>query len=56
MPHGGTEYDIKKVLTISSIQAGLKDNIIQDEAVLKLNMRSCKYVAHNKMIDTIKII
>ncbi|KMK17370.1 amidohydrolase [Pluralibacter gergoviae] len=44
------------VLTIGSIQAGTKENIIPDEAILKLNMRSYKESVRSKMIDSVKRI
>jgi hippurate hydrolase len=44
------------VLTIGSIQAGTKENIIPDEAILKLNMRSYKDSVREKMITSVKRI
>ncbi|WP_216936793.1 MULTISPECIES: amidohydrolase [unclassified Acinetobacter] len=44
------------VLTIGSIQAGTKENIIPDEAVLKLNMRSYKDSVREKMLQSVKRI
>ena len=44
------------VLTIGSIQAGTKENIIPDEATLKLNMRSYKDSVRDKMISSVKRI
>ncbi|WP_241569430.1 amidohydrolase [Rosenbergiella collisarenosi] len=44
------------VLTIGSIQAGTKENIIPDDAVLKLNMRSYKDSVRDKMISSVKRI
>lgn len=44
------------VLTIGSIQAGTKENIIPDEAVIKLNMRSYKDNVRDKMMASVKRI
>ncbi|MBT0727152.1 amidohydrolase [Rosenbergiella australiborealis] len=44
------------VLTIGSIQAGTKENIIPDDAILKLNMRSYKDTVRDKMIRSVKRI
>ena len=44
------------VLTIGSIQAGTKENIIPDTAVMKLNMRSYKDSVRDKMLNSVKRI
>ncbi len=44
------------VLTIGSIQAGIKENVIPDEAILKLNMRSFKSSVRDKMLKSVKNI
>ncbi|SFJ10502.1 amidohydrolase [Nitrosomonas sp. Nm34] len=44
------------VLTIGSIQAGTKENIIPDDAVLKINVRSYKDSVREKMIKSIERI
>lgn len=44
------------VLTIGSIQAGIKENIIPDDAVLKVNLRSYKDNIRDKMISSVKNI
>ena len=44
------------VLTIGSIQAGTKENIIPDTAVMKLNMRSYKDSVRDKMLNSVQRI
>ena len=44
------------VLTIGSIQAGTKENIIPDSAVMKLNMRSYKDSVRDKMLNSVQRI
>lgn len=44
------------VLTIGAIQAGTKENIIPDDAMLKLNMRSYKESVRQQMIESMKRI
>lgn len=44
------------VLTIGSIQAGVKENVIPDYATLKLNMRSFKSEVRDKMLQSVKRI
>lgn len=44
------------VLTIGSLQAGTKENIIPDEAVIKLNMRTYNEDVRENMLSSIKRI
>lgn len=38
------------VLTVGSLQAGTKDNVISDEAVIKLNVRTSREEVHSKIL------
>jgi amidohydrolase len=44
------------VLTVGSIQAGTKSNVIDDHAVLELNIRSCDEVTRNTILDAVRRI
>ena len=44
------------VLTIGSLQAGTKDNVIPDEAVLKLNIRTFKESVRNHILSAVERI
>lgn len=44
------------VLTIGAIQGGTKENIIPDEAVLKLNVRTYKDSVRNNVLNSVKRI